>query len=536
MKERMEKVSSDIKEFWSGRTKKQKIVYTSAALGILLVAGLLTYFLSRTTYVPLYTDISRSEVWNIKEELDTMGVDYEIAAGGTSIRVPEKYADNLIVTLAKDGYPQSGAIDYSVFAENSGFGTTDNEFNMLKVATLQTELANLLKGIEGVQDAKVMITLPTESVFVSEQTEDATAAIILKTAPGHEFEENQMRAMYQLVSKSLPKLTPENISIMNQYFEYYDYEDQNRSFGTELADHRSIKKSIERDIQREVQKMLGMLVGQDKVVVSVTTDIDFKQENREENLVEPVDEDNMEGIAVSMQRITETYSGENAGPGGQLEGEDPTDNNTNYVEAGVFGNGDYEKTEDNINNEVNRIRKEIIESPYKVRDLGIQVLLEPPLTEDGEVDELPANLEEDVEQILSTIIRTSIDEERIEGLTEEDIADKIAVSIQPFNGQMADFEDTNLMKSIPWWVYAIGAVLVLIIAGLIFMFFRKKKEEERIEEELALQEQEEDTLAIEDINEEQETEQTVRRKQLEKMAKERPEEFAKLLRTWMADD
>ena len=534
MKERMEKVSSDLKEFWSSRTKQQKVIYIGSLLGILLVAGLLTYFLSRTTYVPLYTDISSSEVGRIKEELDARGVDYQIAPGGTSILVPEKQADDLLVTLAAEGYPQSGAIDYSVFAENSGFGTTDNEFNMLKVATLQTELANLLKGVEGVQDAKVMITLPTQSVFVSEQTEDATAAIVLKTQPNHEFTEDQMRAMYQLVSKSLPKLTPENISIMNQYFEYYDFEEHNSS-GVELADHRSIKRSIEQDIQREVQKMLGMLVGQDKVVVSVSTDIDFKQENREENIVEPVDEDNMEGIAISMQRITETYSGEDAGPGGQLEGEDPTDNNTNYVEAGVYGNGDYERTEDNINNEVNRIRKEIIESPYKIRDLGIQVLLEPPLDEDGEVDELPVGLEDDVEQILATIIRTSIDEGQMEELTDTDIEDKIAVSIQPFNGQFADFEQEGGFQSIPWWVYAIGGVLVLIIGGLVYMFFRKKKEEEAATEE-ALEEQEEETISIKDINEEQKTEESLRREQLEKMAKEKPEEFAKILRTWISED
>ena len=34
----------------------------------------------------------------------------------------------------------------------------------------------------------------------------------------------------------------------------------------------------------------------------------------------------------------------------------------------------------------------------------------------------------------------------------------------------------------------------------------------------------------------QETEDTLRRKQLEKMAKEKPEEFAKLLRTWIAEE
>ena len=36
------------------------------------------------------------------------------------------------------------------------------------------------------------------------------------------------------------------------------------------------------------------------------------------------------------------------------------------------------KIEETINYEVNRIRKEIVESPYKIRDLGIQVMVEPP--------------------------------------------------------------------------------------------------------------------------------------------------------------
>ena len=58
-----------------------------------------------------------------------------------------------------------------------------------------------------------------------------------------------------------------------------------------------IKNQIERDIQRQVQNMLGTLMGFDKVITSVTADIDFTQENREENIVTPVDEENMKGIS-----------------------------------------------------------------------------------------------------------------------------------------------------------------------------------------------------------------------------------------------
>jgi flagellar M-ring protein FliF len=43
-------------------------------------------------------------------------------------------------------------------------------------------------------------------------------------------------------------------------------------------------------------------------------------------------------------------------------------------------------------------------------------------------------------------------------------------------------------------------------------------------------------IDVPDVNEEHETESSMRRKQLEKMAKEKPEDFAKLLRTWIAEE
>ena len=63
---------------------------------------------------------------------------------------------------------------------------------------MQTELANLIKGVEGVKDAKVMITLPTQSVFLNDNVQQASAAIMLNTDPGHHFTEPQINALYNL--------------------------------------------------------------------------------------------------------------------------------------------------------------------------------------------------------------------------------------------------------------------------------------------------------------------------------------------------
>ncbi|MBP2240124.1 flagellar M-ring protein FliF [Cytobacillus eiseniae] len=516
-------------EYWSGLTKKQKMLLFGSVLLLIIFIVLITFFTTRKTLVPLYSNLTPSETGTIKENLDGRGITSEIADGGTTIKVPEKMVDTLKVELAAEGIPNSGNIDYSFFSQNAGIGTTDNEFNMIKLDSMQAELANLIKGIDGVQDAKVMINLPEKGIFVSDASEAASASIILNTKSGYQFEETQIQALYHLVSKSIPNLPTDNIVIMNQFFEYFDLKnnDNNSSPGSTFATQHEIKKQIEKDVQRQVQSMLSTLMGPGNVVVSVSTDIDFTQENREENLVKPVNEEDMEGIAISAQKITETFTGNGDAVGGIPQGEDPSDAlGSNYLE-GNGSNGDYERIEETINNEVNKIRREIVESPYKVRDLGIQVMVNPP--EEGD---LPQERIDDITKILGTIVRTTIDKNAGNtALTEDEINDKVVVSVQPFEGKV-DFE-SETKTAIPLWAYIVGGVLLAIIALLIFLFIRAKRKREAEEQELEIQEE---LLHVPDVNEEHETEGTMRKKQLEKMAKEKPEDFAKLLRTWIAED
>ncbi|MEI5906170.1 flagellar basal-body MS-ring/collar protein FliF [Bacillus spongiae] len=530
MNDTLIKIREKTTAFWASKTNKQKWMMGIIVVLAIVIIAVVSYFASKTTLEPLYSNLTPSETGSIKENLDARGISSQIAEGGSTIMVPKEMVDTLKVELAAEGIPKSGSIDYSFFSQNAGFGMTDNEFNVLKLDALQSELAELMKGIEGVQDAKVMVSLPEKSVFVDDSSEQASASIVLNTLPGQNFEEKQISALYHLVSKSVPNLPTENIVITNQYFEYFDLNGaNNNAFAGEVTDQMGIKKQIERDLQRQVQNMLGTLIGYDKVVVSVTADIDFTRENREVNLVEPVDEENVEGITISAQRISETFSGNGNVAGGVPIAEDPADSlGSSYVE-GSSENGDYERVEETINNEVNRIRKEIIESPYKIRDLGIQVMVEPPNPED--LNSLPEESKNDISQILSTIVRTSIDKESGTDVSEQAIQDKIVVSVQRFNGK-TEFSPPN-SPYLPWWVYVIGGVLLVAIILLIIIILRIRKK--KVEEEMEL-EQEPLPIHIPDVNESTETESSLRRKQIEKMAKENPDEFAKLLRTWLTEE
>lgn len=527
MKETINLYINRLKQYWISRTGNQRFLLLGSVITAIILIGGIAYFTSKPNLVPLYTNLKPSETGSIKESLDAKGIKSEIANNGTTIKVPKANMETLMVELAAEGIPKSGNIDYSFFSQNASFGMTDNEFNVLKLDATQTELAELMKSIDGIEQATVMINMPEKGVFVNDLKETASASIVLKTQPGHEFSDKQIRSLYHLVSKSVPNLPTENIVIRNQFLDYYDL-DSDQSADNAFAQQIQIKSQIERDIQRQVQNMLGTLMGFDKIITSVTADIDFTQENREENIVTPVDEENMKGITISAQRITETYTGTEGQAGGIPENGDLADNQ--YLE-GTNGNGDYEKTEETLNHEVNRIRKEIVESPYKIRDLGIQVMVEPPNPEDSQ--SFPEERREDIKRILSTIVKTSINKDMGTDLSDAAVESKVVVSVQPFNGKIEVKSDPKYM--LPWYAFIIGGILLAVIGILIFFMLKDRKRIE-VEEEIHVEERVPEQIDLPDLNEEVMDEARIRRKQLEKMAKEKPDEFAKLLRTWLTDD
>ncbi|MFC2950112.1 flagellar basal-body MS-ring/collar protein FliF [Virgibacillus sediminis] len=531
MKEKMTKWKDSVQQYWTSRTKSQKSVFIGSAAILILLIATIAFFTTDSRLVPLYNDLSIQEVAQIKTELDARGIPYELENGGTSITVPEERVDSLLVDLAGQGIPNTGSIDYSFFSENTSWGITDNEFNIMKLDAMQTELANLMAGIEGINSAEVMINMPEEQVFVSETAEEASASIVLNTQPGYQFQGNQIESLYHLVSKAVPNLPPDNIAIMNQYFEYFDRNQTAQANGSQDVHsyQQTVKQDIERDIQRRLQQMLGGMVGTENVIVSVTSDIDFTQENRTEELVEPVDLENMEGLPVSIETIQESYTGNP--PAGGIAGSGEEDI-ANYPAEEHGGDGEYELDKETINNEFNRIRKEIVESPYKIRDLGIQVAVDSTKETAGNNMEYLSQqeqnaVEDGISSILDSIITTSVDAGYGEVVPEE----KFSIVFQEFSENPAD--PASGTPVIPGWVYVTGAVLLIILIVMAILLLRRPKEDDEYIEEVFTEEREEQ---IPDIPIKQDSEAVARLKQLEKMAEDKPEDFAKLLRSWIGEE
>src|SRR5699024_6920167 len=142
------------------------------------------------------------------------------------------------------------------FSENMTFGATDRQLDVIEQGAMQTELAEMIKRISGIKHAEVMISLPKDSPFIrSDECEQATASVLVEVAPNPRITQSQIKALYHLVSRSVPNLPLENIVIMDQYSEMLVLRDlQDDEIQLEIYERqRKIKREIEQDIQADLQ-------------------------------------------------------------------------------------------------------------------------------------------------------------------------------------------------------------------------------------------------------------------------------------------
>jgi flagellar M-ring protein FliF len=537
MNQQIRELREKISGYWNSVSKKNKLLYIGLFLFVMAALSFTIYFVSKPTYVPLFSnELSQQEIGDIKAELDRQGVtDYKLENNGTTISVPAEEASNLLVSLAAKGLPKTGTISFSEMTKDLKFGATDRQLDAMEREALQGQVESLLTHVSGVKSAQVVVSTPEESLFVRpDEKGQATASVVVELEPGVELEPKQIRTLYHLVSKSIPNLPKENIVMTDQGGQGLDDTSQDELLSDNYNKQRKIQNDVEADIQKDLQQMLGTIMGHDKVMIQTFVRLNFDQVQTEENLVEPVNEETNEGIVISAEEISKTYNGQENPTGVTGTGETDV---PGYAAEGTAQETSSEELENRVNYEVNRITRNIVQSPYKIDDVTINVAVEPPDPENPNslTDETIAN----IEQILSNVVRTALSGNP--ELTDENIASRITVFPREFSGMPAEEptekeEQQTEMSS--WWMYALigaGALLAIALPTIFFVSRRRRKrreEEEDLDPFPLLPPKE--TRSKEEI--EIEEEKNAIKQEIEQMAQHQPDVFVGLLRNWLTKD
>ena len=353
-------------------SRKSKIVASSALIATLVISITVAVMLNRVHYTTLYSGLNADEAGKILNVLKTDGVDAKMQ-GTDTILVPEDKADELRVTLAADGYPQTG-LNYDLFTNSSDFGSTDVETRTRLQYTLQENIRATLNNMDKIKDSIVIVNLASNSAYVvSKNTTKASAAVMLELQPGSTLSDTEARSIAQFVIKSVPDLELENVSIVDSAMHTYDLTGNSESDQTYSASQMQLAEQMKKILSDQVLKILEPVMGSGNVTASVNLTLNFDKETQ--NSVEfsaPI-EGETEGMLRSLEE-TANNSKDTAGTNGAAGTDSNGVSGTEYMASNGSGNSSNSSTK-TYNYELNELQKQIEKAQGKVADLSVSVLL-----------------------------------------------------------------------------------------------------------------------------------------------------------------
>lgn len=527
MNERIAQYKDKVSAYWNKFTKKQKVMLISTVLFLIIAIVVLTIQFSKTEYEVAFTGLDAGDSAGVISYLESGNIPFQLNADGSEISIPSTQAARVKVDVGSQGLIQNGSIGYDIFEQgSSAMGMTDKEFQVKYANAFNGEIEQMLLGMQGISEAKVLVNLPKESLFASSAQDSASASAVLKFQPGYQPSQAAVDGYFNLLKTAVPHLPIENITIStDQGEELVPTERGGGSVLGEVQENMQLQKQYEEDIEKTVREFLTGITGSSNVDVLVTSNLNFDKVNETQNLVTPVDEENMRGIEISVQDIQSSYTGGSSADGGVAgTGEEDV---VNYPAADASTTSG-EESSSVINYEVNRIAKEIVQSPYVVKDLTINVAIETPPGETS-TEGNPSPTARNIDEVLQNIVRTSLTNS---GVTYEDdyLNNRVSVTERPAQAETAEETGIQLSSGMMW---GLAAAAALLLAGGGYLIYRRRRnKEEEFEEDIPLQVPTE----FPSINLETVTNESQVRKQLETLAKKKPDEFVNLLRTWLADE
>jgi len=259
-------------------------------LAALAVASLVAVFLwlNQPDYQTLFSGLSQQDAAQVVAQLKDMKLDYKLESGGTTILVPEENVYEARLALASAGLPRGAAgVGFEVFNEVQ-MGATDFVQRINYQRALQGELARTISSFGEVEDARVHIVLPRESLFVEDEKKPS-AAVVVRLARGRGLGAGQIAGIVHLVAGSVPDLTDDGVTIVDTNGNLlYRKDIDNADFPAALtASQLDYQKNLERGFVAKVQSMLEEVLGPGRAVVRVNADIDFTRTSTTQDLFDP---------------------------------------------------------------------------------------------------------------------------------------------------------------------------------------------------------------------------------------------------------
>ena len=338
-----------------------------ATVVLLVIAGFVAMFFwaNKVDYQTVYTGLADEDAADIVEKLNEQNIPYLLTAGGNTIKVPAEKVYDVRLSLAASGLPRGGAAGYELFDEMD-FGTTEFVQKLNYQRALQGELARTIRQFHEVDNARVMIVLPKDSVFL-EESKPPSASVLLKLKG--DLTKEKVNAVVHLVSSAVEGMEPDLVTVVdtkgNVLFRGVSDDNQMDSLANSQLQY---KLAFEKNLAGRIQTMLEGILGNGKAIVRVTADMSFDQVDINEELFDP-------DVQIVRSRQSSTEASEKTDTPGNISSVNP-------ITPGGQGAGTGEPSErqnrqdETVNYELNRTIRRTIKPVGQVQRLSVAAVLD----------------------------------------------------------------------------------------------------------------------------------------------------------------
>tara|TARA_S200000501_G_scaffold373088_1_gene419464 strand:- start:141 stop:2162 length:2022 start_codon:yes stop_codon:yes gene_type:complete len=242
---------------------------------LLLLAAAILQFSQTTPYRTIMPGMTENDKQAAIEALKAGGFSPKIDSTSGQITVPESRYHESRIFLAGQGIPKEAQpLGMESLKDQSSMTTSQFMEQVQYNSAIEQELARTIMQISTIKEARVHLALPKQSVFVRERA-TPKASVVVTPHSGRGVATPQVKAIVHLVSSSVPYLTPENVSVVDDLGNLMTTENiVDLTMGLTVA-QMAHKQRTEENYRQRVTELLAPVVGNNAVRAEVNLTLNY---------------------------------------------------------------------------------------------------------------------------------------------------------------------------------------------------------------------------------------------------------------------
>jgi flagellar M-ring protein FliF len=277
----------------------------------IVAAGAAVYALVRwqreADFRPLFTGLAPEDAAAIVQKLKESGVEYRLPESGGSVLVPSARLAELRLGMASAGLPKTGRIGFELF-DKVNLGATEFSEHVNFRRALEGELERSIMSLAEVEQARVHLTFPKESVFLEAQ-QPAKASVLVRVRPGARLAPPNVVAVTHLVASAVEGLAPEAVSVLDMNGNLLGRPRPAGALdGPEPSEAAlDYRRKVESDLLLKINSTLEPLLGPERFRAGVSVECDFSAGEQSEEIFDPA-----RSAVLNSQKTEDTSAGGSA--------------------------------------------------------------------------------------------------------------------------------------------------------------------------------------------------------------------------------